>query len=113
MARIALDRLAAGMIVDDAVTDLHGTILMQKGSVITQNGIKILRMWGISEVSIDSESAAEHSVSPEPSVDPRFVEEAHREVGVLFQHANHGSAFTQELMRLATLRIAKAKSERG
>ena len=113
MARIALDRLAAGMIVDDAVTDIHGTILMQKGTVISQNGIKILKMWGISEVSVDAASAAEHSVSPEPSVDPRFLEEAHREVGLLFQHANTNSAFTQELMRLATFRIAKTKAERG
>lgn len=113
MGKIGVDRLNEGMIVDDPVSDLHGTILMQKGTVITPKGIKVLKMWGVLEVSIDDASAAEHRVSLEQLIDPCFEEEARHEVEMLFQHVHRSNVFVKELMRLATNRIAKSKSERG
>ncbi len=112
MGKIGVDQLSEGMIVDDPVSDFHGTILMQKGTAITPNGIKILKTWGVLEVSIDDASAKEHSVSQQPDIDPRFVQEAKNEVQMLFQHANQNNVFAKELMRLATIRIAEARSER-
>ena len=56
MGKIGVNQLSEGMIVDDPVSDFHGTILMQKGTAITPNGIKILKTWGVLEVSIDEAS---------------------------------------------------------
>jgi F0F1-type ATP synthase epsilon subunit len=113
MGRIGVDQLNEGMIVDDPVCDFHGTVLMQKGTVITPKGIKILKMWGVLEVSVDDVSAVEHRASPERLVDPSFEEEAKREVDSLFQHVQHSNVFVKELMRFATNRIIKSRLERG
>ena len=113
MAKIGVDQLNEGMIVDEPVNDLHGTILMQKGAVITPKGIKVLKMWGVLQVSIDDASAAEHLVSLEQLLDPRIEKEAEREVDALFQHVDRTNLFMKELIRLATDRIAKSMSERG
>ena len=111
MGKIGVDQLSEGMIVDDPVSDLRGTILMQKGTAITRTGIKILKMWGVLEVSVDDASAHEHNV-PLPQIDPRSLEEAQNEVHTLFQHTNPDNIFVKELMRLATNRIAETRSER-
>lgn len=113
MKKISVDQLNEGMIVDDSVSDLHGTILMQKGTAITQNGIKILKMWGVLEVCIDDASAEEHPLSLGLLIDPRFQEEAKRDVDVLFQHVNRSNMFVKEMMRLAIDRITKSRSDRG
>ncbi len=112
MGKIGVDQLSEGMIVDDPVSDFHGTILMQKGTAITRNGIRVLKTWGVLEVSIDDASVKEYSISQEPQIDHRFVQEAMNEVQMLFQHANQNNLFAMELMRLATIRIAEARSER-
>lgn len=112
MSKIAVDQLSEGMVVEDTVTDLHGTILLNKGAIISRNGITLLKMWGVLEVSIDDESAEEHPLSSGPLMDPRFVEEAQHDVAVLFQHTDRENLFVRELVRLAINRIAKSRSER-
>ena len=113
MSKLAVDQLGEGMVVDDTVTDLHGTVLLPKGTVITHHGIKLLKMWGILEVSVDEASAAEHPATSEPAIDPRFVEEAKVDIAMLFQHTDRDNVFVKELMRLATHRIARTRSGRG
>jgi hypothetical protein len=113
VAKIGIDKLNEGMIVDEPVNDLHGTILMQKGTVITPTGIKVLKMWGVLHVSIDDTSAAEHLMAPEQRIDPYIEKEAKREVDALFQQVDRSNFFIKELMCLATARIAKTMSERG
>lgn len=111
MGKIAINQLCEGMIVEDTVSDLRGTILLQKGTVVSQNGIKILRTWGILEISIDEKSAAEHSSSLETHINPQVMLETASNVKTLFQHADGNNVFVKELMRLATNRIAKSKTE--
>jgi len=112
MSKIAVDQLSEGMVVEETVTDLHGTILLQKGAIISRNGITLMKMWGVMEVSIDDESAEEHPLNSSALLDPRFVEEAKHDVAVLFQHTDRENLFVRELVRLATNRIARSKAER-
>jgi len=113
LAKIGINQLCEGMIVEDTVTDLRGTILLQKGTVITHNGIKILKTWGILEISIDEQSAAVHSISQESHVDARIMMEAAAKAETLFQHADRNNIFVKELIRLATNRIAMSWTEGG
>jgi len=112
MSKIAIDQLNEGMVVEDTVTDLHGTILLQKGVIISLRSVKLLKMWGILEVSINDASAAEHPLASDPRLDPRIAEEARIEVAAIFQHTDRENLFVKELARLATNRITKRKSER-
>ena len=113
MGKISLDRLSEGMVIDEAVSDLHGTMLMQKGTVVTQSGIKILRTWGIIEVSIDEASTKQCETSPEPQLAPRVIDEATAEATTLFRYVSEENAFSKELKRIAVNRIAAAKSKQG
>jgi hypothetical protein len=113
VAKIGIDQLSEGMIVEESVGDFHGTILMQKGTAITRNGIKILKMWGVIEVSINDESAINHQRTQEHLIDPSFLEEAKSHVTKLFQHTNQKNLFVIELQRLTVNRIAKARAEKA
>jgi hypothetical protein len=111
VVKIGVNELCEGMIVEETVSDVRGTILLQKGTAITQSGIKILKTWGVLEVSIDESSAAEHRVSPALHLDPILVKAVSNETSILFQHADQSNIFVKELMRLATHRIAQSRSE--
>ncbi|HTY11173.1 MAG TPA: hypothetical protein VMF88_08870 [Bacteroidota bacterium] len=113
MGKISLDKLSEGMIIDEAVSDLHGTMLLQKGTAVTQSGIKILKTWGITEVSVDEASTKQCEGTTEPQTPPRFIEEATAEAAVLFRYVNEANAFSKELKRIAISRIAGAKSKEG
>jgi len=113
MGKISLDKLSEGMIIDEAVSDLHGTMLLQKGTAVTQSGIKILKTWGITEVSVDEASTKQCEGTTEPQTAPRFIEEATAEATVLFRYVNEANAFSKELKRIAISRIAGAKSKEG
>lgn len=111
MAKIGINELCEGMIVDETVSDVRGTILLQKGTTITQGGIRILKTWGVLEINIDEASAAEHRVSHSAQLDPDSLKKASVETAILFQYADRNNAFVNELMRLATHRIAQSRAE--
>jgi len=98
------------MVVEEPIIDLHGTVLLQKSTVITQNSIKLLRMWGVLEASIDDESASQLVARDITPVAPEVIEGACSIIALLFQHTNQKDPFVAELMRLATNRIVQSKA---
>ena len=113
MSKLGINQLCEGMIVDEAVSDLRGTILLQKGTAITLSGIKILKTWGVFEISVEEASAAEHNVSTETQLDARTAAEAAAKAARLFQHVDQSDRCAKELMRLTICRIAQSRPERS
>ncbi|MCX6135353.1 MAG: hypothetical protein NTU47_16225 [Ignavibacteriales bacterium] len=111
MGKIDIESLTEGMVLEDPVKDLHGRVLMKEGSLITEKSAKILKMWGVVEVTVVDTAAAGEQVTAVKSLDPRVMELAENEAKVLFRHTDRKNQFVDELFRLATLRIAKARSK--
>ncbi|HTY39046.1 MAG TPA: hypothetical protein VMH23_18150 [Bacteroidota bacterium] len=111
MGKIDIEHLAEGMVLEDPVKDLHGRVLMKEGSLITEKTIKILKMWGVVEVTVVSSAVGGDEPPAGSTVDPALLELAESEANALFRHTNRKTPFVDELFRLATLRIAKIRSK--
>ena len=52
MGYIAVDCLEQGMILSEDVRDINTRLLLSKGQKIVPKHIRILKIWGVSEVSV-------------------------------------------------------------
>jgi hypothetical protein len=52
MGVLNVDDLKAGMVLDQPVANKHGTLLLDKGMVLTEKHITIFKTWGITEADI-------------------------------------------------------------
>ncbi|MFH2093912.1 MAG: HDOD domain-containing protein [Pseudomonadota bacterium] len=65
MKRINIDKIQPGMILGRDVANREGRRLLSKDMMLTSKEIRILKMWGIPEVIIHQDPAAEISLQPE------------------------------------------------
>lgn len=110
MPKLFVEDLVPDMTLEKPITDQYGLILFQQGMVLTERTINTLRMWGVTEVTIDAGSIGE-TVAPSAVLDPAAVAEAHTIVEELFRNAGQRGPFVSELMRHIEHRIAKQRSE--
>ncbi len=111
MGKVDIDQLAVGMRLSKAVKDLSGRVLMGEGSPVTESSIRILKMWGVVEVDIVDAGNEGQESSTFSHLDPNVVEEAAREAAERFRHTDQKLEVVGELIRLTTLRIARAKTK--
>ena len=52
MSYIAVDNLKHGMIVEQDVRDINNRLLLSKGQEITEKHLRVLKIWGVAEVSV-------------------------------------------------------------
>ena len=55
MATVHTDNLEEGMVLSEEVKDIKGRLLLKKGQEIDSKHIKILKMWGVTEVPVVGE----------------------------------------------------------
>ena len=69
MSIVRTDNVKEDMVLSEEVKDIKGRLLLKKGQKIESNHIRILKMWGITEVTIvgeaDSEEEAESCIDHE------------------------------------------------
>ena len=103
MPIIATRNIKPQMMLAQSVENFTGQLLLSKGSVITQNQIKNLKAWGVTEVEI---VGAEPGIQPGKKpreIDPEALAEAQSRTENLFRHANRDHPAMKEILRLATL----------
>lgn len=66
MSKLFLEELAPDMVLEKPIKDQFGLILFQKGIILSQKTINTLKMWGISEVSIEDDSIGENTNETQP-----------------------------------------------
>ncbi|MBP6671988.1 MAG: hypothetical protein KA247_02510 [Bacteroidetes bacterium] len=108
MPKLFLEELAPDMVLEKPIKDQFGLILFQKGVVLSEKTINTLKMWGISEVSIEVSSIEEH-VNDSPQVDPAVTAQAEANVELLFRHNHLRGVFVKELMRHIAFRQVKQR----
>jgi len=111
MGMISIDNLRSGMVLAADVTDRSGRTLLASGQEIGEKHVRIFKMWGVLEVSVQGEEQDQITNNSAPPVDPERLRQMEVHMEELFVRANTGNPFMKELLRLATLRAAKQQEE--
>ncbi len=107
MGKVSLADIEIGMILGSDVVNRNGLVLLKSGQEITEKHLKILKMWGITEIDIkglEKEGVLDKKAA---GVDPLVIEEAKKKAQQIFKYNNLEHPFIKELYRLVTLRLIR------
>ncbi|SPD75999.1 putative signal transduction protein [uncultured Desulfobacterium sp.] len=99
MPIIHTDKIKDNMILSEDVKDINGRILLKKSLQMNSSHIRILKMWGITEVSIAEEEGIKENT--ESAADQEHLEKIREEVKQDFRHVDLDHPAARELFRLA------------
>jgi HD-like signal output (HDOD) protein len=101
MEIVRIDKLQTGMILAADVLDMNGRLLLAEGEKIKPDHIRILKIWGISEVSIFKDG--EEIEKTEPDIDPKLLEKTKEYTHYIFKHVDLNHPAINELFELSVL----------
>ncbi len=104
MGMISVDNLVVGMRLDEDVRDRTGRMLLGAGVDLTSKHLRILRMWGVIEVSVAGIEGDDKAAHLPEDVNPSELELAEKALATLFRNADMNHPVNRELLRLAALR---------
>ena len=99
MVAIQTDKLKPGKILAEEVRDINGRLLLAKGSEIGQNHIRIFKIWGVSEVTI--EGPARNGDKIDPELDPELFDQVTQTTQNIFRHADLEHPFVKKIFDIA------------
>ena len=79
-------KLESGMVLAGEVRDISGRLLLAEGEVLQQTHIRVLKMWGVSEVNIVGE--VDIPASPDADIDPDVWKETKDHTALIFRHVD-------------------------
>ena len=82
MAILQTTKLKEGMVLSEDVKDINGRLLLGKGKKIESNHIRMLKMWGITEVDIVGK--VDNEAQSEPHEDPELIEKFNENTKYIF-----------------------------
>lgn len=106
MARILLDQVQPGMVLDQPVTNANGRMLIPTGSELSEKHIKAMKMWGIPDVSV--KGADDGNNGGTGGIDPQKLEAAQASLADAFRHTNQDLPAMQEIYKLAVIQHARS-----
>lgn len=114
MARMALEKLTAGMRLDKPVLNLHGVLLLKAGESLTAKHLEIFKAWGVREADVVREDGGEPEAVPEAPVSAELMQAVQAIVTHRFRLANTSdSPIMAEILRVVTRRLAQRLASPG
>ena len=99
MGLLKVDMLKPDMVLLDDVKDINARLLLKKGQAIAPNHIKILKMWGVTEVAVQgADEAPGHADFLD---DPEMGERIEADATHVFKHVDREHPAIKEIFRLA------------
>jgi HD-like signal output (HDOD) protein len=95
MGYIAVDNLEQGMVLSEDVRDINTRLLLSKGQKIVPKHIRILKIWGVTEVNIVG-NQEEHAVDM-PAADPERAKQIQTAVELVFKRVNLENQLFKEI----------------
>jgi putative nucleotidyltransferase with HDIG domain len=95
MGYIAVDSLEQGMILSEDVRDINTRLLLSKGQKIVPKHIRILKIWGVTEVHVVG--SAEDQAKDMPVTDPEKAERIKSRVDLVFKHVDLENQILNEI----------------
>ena len=99
MGLLKVDMLKPDMVLLDDVKDINARLLLKKGQAIAPNHIKILKMWGVTEVAV--QGGYEVSGRADFLADPEIGELVKADTRHVFKHVDCDHPAIKEIFRLA------------
>jgi HD-like signal output (HDOD) protein len=96
---VSTTKLKEDMVLSDDVKDINGRLLLGKGKKIESSHIRMLKMWGITEVTIVGNLSSEEN--SEPHEDPQLVEKFKENTKDIFGYNDLTHPAMEELFRLS------------
>lgn len=110
--------LRSGTVLAEDIRDRSGRLLLPAGLTVRENHVRIMKAWGITEITIimegDSVELAEDEAAVEfERLDPQIVERAEAKMADIFRHADLRHPFMRELHALSVQRLARELMKEG
>ena len=102
MGIIHVDRLKTNMVLSEDVRDMNTRLLLAKDLKIQSKHIRILKMWGITEVNVVTDEP-DYEETTTKEIDPKLLERIEESTKYLFHHVDLEHPAMQELFRLSVL----------
>jgi len=99
MFAVATDKLRPGKILAEEVRDINGRLLLARGNEIGDNHIRIFKIWGVSEVTVEGPAKGNDKIDPE--ISPEMFEQVRETVKDIFQHTDQEHPLVKKLFNLA------------
>ena len=106
MGILSVKDLKMNMVLAEDLRDRSGRLLMTRGTVLTDKYLKICKMWGVIEASIEGVSSEEIQASAAEAFDAAAFTAAAETVDRRFFHTDPDHPAIRELRRLCLLRTA-------
>jgi hypothetical protein len=110
--RIPAGQAKCGQTLAADVTDRGGRVLLRQGLELTDKHLRILQMWGITEVTVGSAAAATSAAESEVVPDATRLAAVQGAVDGLFRHTNAEQPLVAHLRGLAATRLASDLPEK-
>lgn len=99
MGCLTVDNLKNGMVLSEDVLDINARLLLSKGQKITPKQIRILKIWGITEVHVVGEKGKTNIEAPQ--VDPEIIEKVKESTKEIFKNVDLEHPAIKEIFELS------------
>ena len=77
MVRVGIEDLKPGMILEHAVKNNQGVLLLEAGVKITKKNIRIFKSWGVTDVTVKGEVTRANGTAGQPKPRKKESDEMH------------------------------------
>jgi hypothetical protein len=88
MAKLNLEDVQPGMVLEKDVEERSGQVLLRAGSEITDRHLNILRSWGVTEPDIQNVTQEQVNAQVMQQFDPQVLKEVEERMEQVSLHAN-------------------------
>lgn len=107
MGIISLTAVKPGMILAQDVRDRNGRLLIHGGAALSEEHLRILKIWGVVEIDVEGLDREELESKRSDGLQEKFLAAGQDFAANLFRHNDPKLAPVAELMRFCALRKAK------
>jgi HD-like signal output (HDOD) protein len=109
MALVKVDKLVRDAVLSEDVRDINARLLLAKGQTISDQHIRVMKMWGVFEVHV--QSADPEPDNSEMTVDDERLSSVAHQVSKIFEPLDADHPVVKEVVRLSiTYRLGKAQT---
>jgi hypothetical protein len=99
MVCLSVDDLKNGMVLSEDVLDINARLLISKGQKITPKQIRVLKIWGITEVDVVGEKDQTNTETPQ--ADPEIIQEVKESTKEIFKNVDLKHPAIKEIFELS------------
>ena len=111
MGKISIHDIRPGMVLAEAVQDLHGTSLLPAGTELSDHNRDQLERQGIIVVDVEGVSQNELTAAVMSTLNPEKLHRAEEQLEDLFRHTDRKHPMIDELYRLAVINQVRREND--